>query len=89
MRSTRAASEELCSRIDDEILRLLSQRRLVDQFLGELELQAITACRGADTLAHLGPSERQKWMLQGSRTQMREQTLRSLVQFVREKVRHQ
>lgn len=89
MRSTRVASEELCSKIDDELVRLQSQKRLVDQVLGELELQAITACKGADTLAHLGPSERHKISVQGSGMQMREQTLRSLVHFVREKVRHQ
>lgn len=86
MRSTRAATEELCSKIDEDILQLLNKKRLMDQYLGEIEVKAITACRGAEALACLGPFERQKWMLQGSGMQMHEQALRSIMHFVRDKV---
>lgn len=87
MRNTRAASDELCTKTDEEMLRLLNQRIRVDQIAGEVELIAISACRGADSLKRLGPNSRHEMLLQGSRLQMREQMLRAAVQFIRETVR--
>lgn len=86
IRTVKSTVEETCSKADSEVEKLSKMKYATEKVVRELELRAIAACAGADTLVELGPKGAKEAKNAVLLLQKKEQQLRIAMQTTKEKV---
>lgn len=86
IRTAKSTIEETCSKADTELEKLSRLKHSTEKAVRELEIRAIAACTGADTLAELGPKGTKQANNAVLLLQKKEHQLRNAMQATKEKV---
>lgn len=86
IRTVKSTVEETCSKADSELEKLSKTKHATEKAVRELELRAITACAGADTLVELGPNGAREANRAVLLLQAKEKQLHTAMQTTKEKV---